>query len=200
MVTNKYYVLTVQDCSDKIEVFETENQVNDFLNNWLKQYGTFDDQDSFWIRNIYYGQELEFEQKAAIRVPSLTMSEEKIVFNVNTHNQIITTSKGFQFEKTTKGWKDLTSNLTWKFIDESEEYTYGEAVKKFGDSLPTKEDFEKAERHGFREVIELKNDWYWSSSLVSYGRLSAWIFGSTNGYVDLSLRDFPYWVRCVERE
>ena len=197
---NKYYVLTVENCSDNKHVFNTETEVNTFLNEWLEKHKTLDDEDSFWVRNIYYGQELEIEQKASIRVLSLN-SEKPIVLNVNTHNEIVTTSKEFQFEKTQIGWKDLTSGLTWKFTDEADQYNYDDAIKQFGNSLPTKEEFEQAESHGFREIIKLKEDrWYWSSSLVSDSRVNAWFFYSSYGGVDGYNRNFPFWVRCVGRE
>ena len=90
---------------------------------------------------------------------------------------LVITSKGFKFKlvKRTKdgkeSWKDLTSGIIW-YDKEDSNYTYEEAITKFGESLPTKEDFETAETHGFREILPNMGYWYWSASLFSgYRRL-----------------------------
>ena len=94
---------------------------------------------------------------------------------------IAITSKGFKFKlvKRTKdgkeSWKDLTSGIIWHNKEDSY-YTHDEAVTKFGDKLPTKEEFEVAESHGFREILPNMDYWYWSASLFSGNRRFAWIF------------------------
>ena len=99
---------------------------------------------------------------------------------------LVITSKGFKFKlvKRTKdgkeSWKDLTSGIIW-YDKEDSNYTYEEAITKFGESLPTKEDFETAETHGFREILPNMDYWYWSASLYSYDRNSSWIFNGISG-------------------
>lgn len=92
---------------------------------------------------------------------------------------VVITSKGFKFEATEisqagQSWKDLETGLIWR-PDEPGQYTHKEAVDHFGDKLPTKQEFELAEKHGFREVCEFKRTSYWSGT---------WDWSSTVGESD----------------
>lgn len=186
----KFYVLTVEESTDKKYEFDNEEQVNSFLNDWYQKHENFDDHDEYWIKHIFKGSEFKIHVSPKICVKDKVIDQATFI-----------TSKGFKFEKTNKGWKDVTSNLIWKFEDEKDLYTYDNALENFRMNLPTKKEFEQAEEHGFREIINLKKDeWYWSSSLVSLSRNGAWIFSSSSGDVVSNLRNFTYWVRCVERE
>ena len=114
---------------------------------------------------------------------------------------VVVTSKGFKFKLISRksgreGWRDLSSKLVW-FSKEDGSYNFDEAISKFGDKLPTKEEFEEAENHGFREVLEYPHDYFWSASVYSNNRNYAWIFGG--GLVAVTSRSSPFAVRCVGR-
>lgn len=111
----------------------------------------------------------------------------------------VTTSTGHVWTAVPTGWHDSTSKLIWKYEDEPGEYTYDDAIVKFGASLPIKEEWEEAESHGVREVLDLEGKWYWSASVNSFTRSDAWYFNSFNGYVNNNSRDYPNSVRCVGR-
>ena len=109
-------------------------------------------------------------QTIDLRLPQYNLREVKT-------GTLVITSQGFKFKlvKRTKdgkeSWKDLTSGIIWHNKEDSY-YTYEEAITKFGESLPTKEDFETAETHGFREILPNMDYWYWSTSLDSADRSS----------------------------
>ena len=111
----------------------------------------------------------------------------------------ITTSKGFTWTAVPTGWLDTTSKLVWRYEDEPGEYTFDDAVSRFGESLPTKEEYEEAEKHGIREVLNLSGWRYWSASVYSLTRSFAWYFYSNYGYVYNLNRNTPNSVRCVGR-
>jgi hypothetical protein len=96
---------------------------------------------------------------------------------------IVITTKGFKFkllkrDKNGKeAWKDLTSGVTW-FDKEDGCFTHYEAVEKFGDSLPTKEEFQLGFDHGIEEVLPNSNECYWSASVISVVRQYAWCASS----------------------
>jgi hypothetical protein len=117
---------------------------------------------------------------------------------------IVTTSKGFSFQLVSRkdkkeSWLDLTSKLTWHDREDLT-YTHYKAVEKFGDNLPTIEEFQVAEKHGFREVCpNMTDSWFWSSSLYPYYTDVAQGFNGSNGGSDYYYRHDDYSVRCVGR-
>lgn len=113
---------------------------------------------------------------------------------------IVITTKGFEFQKCRlDSWKDLTSGLLWHDTKPGK-YTHHEAVEKFGGKLPTIQEFEVAEKHGFREVLpNIQGYWFWSSSLYSYNTDVAMVFSGFSGVSGDGFRDFNGSVRCVGR-
>lgn len=109
------------------------------------------------------------------------------------------TSKGYAWLATNNGWKDLASGLTWKYEDEEGTFVFDEAVAKFGASLPTKKEYEEAEKHGIREVLLFDKQYYWSASVYSNYQSNAWYFYSLNGNVFIITRYNTNSVRCVGR-
>lgn len=100
---------------------------------------------------------------------------------------IVITSKGFEFEliERTQGkekWKDLTSGITWYDVEEGK-YTHYQAVEKFGENLPTKEESQTAEEHGFREVLPNMGRWFWCSSIYPNYTDYAFVFNGYNGVI-----------------
>ena len=95
---------------------------------------------------------------------------------------------------------DLRTGIKWFKATDENKYSYEEAIEKYSNSLPTKEEFEEAEKHGIRVVLEdFDQRWYWSSSVVSYNQAFSWYFYGTNGYVNLNIRNLNYSVRYIER-
>ena len=116
---------------------------------------------------------------------------------------VVITSKGFKFKlmsrKTKKEcWLDCTSKAIWH-DREDKTYTHYEAVRKFGDALPTIEEFKEAETHGFREVLPNMEHWFWSSSLNPNGTGFAQDFYGNGGSSNYYSRDYYKSVRCVGR-
>jgi hypothetical protein len=116
---------------------------------------------------------------------------------------IVTTSKGFSFQLVSRkdkkeSWLDLTSKLTWHDREDLT-YTHYKAVEKFGDNLPTIEEFKLAELHGFREILPNMQYWFWSASLNPYDSDSAQGFNGYDGVSGLAGRGFGWSVRCVGR-
>ena len=114
-------------------------------------------------------------------------------------NKLFTTSTGHEWSITDKTAKGLTSGLVWNLKDEPGRYTYDDALKQFGDKVPTKEEFKIAEEHGCREVLNFSGEWYWSASVCSFYRAYALIFNGANGYVLNYDRYISNAVRCVVR-
>lgn len=115
---------------------------------------------------------------------------------------IVITLKGFKFElvessSAGESWKDLQTGLIW-LPQEDGRYDFHQAIEKFGDRLPTINEFELAELHGFREIVPFKNEWYWSSSVHPNFTDLAFIFNGGNGYVSYGSRNYNVFsVRCV---
>jgi len=96
-----------------------------------------------------------------------------------------------------ESWKDESSGLIWSSKEEGN-YSHDEAVKKFKDRLPSKQEFEIGEEHGIREVLDLSNRWFWSSSGSPYYPAYAYVFFSDNGSFDSFDRSDGYGsVVCV---
>jgi len=112
---------------------------------------------------------------------------------------IVTTSKGFSFQLVSRkdrkdrkdkkeSWLDLTSKLTWHDREDLT-YTHYKAVEKFGDNLPTIEEFKLAELHGFREILPNMQYWFWSASLYPGSSVFAQFFSGYYGGSDVYFRD-----------
>ena len=65
---NKYYILYVKDCSPKEVEFELETQVEEFLNNFIKKYGSLDDKNDNWVDKIFYGKKVEVTSKITLGI------------------------------------------------------------------------------------------------------------------------------------
>lgn len=117
---------------------------------------------------------------------------------------VVITSKGFEFRLMTReqgkeSWLDCTSKVIW-YDREDETYTHYEAIERFKDALPTIEEFQKAEEHGFREVCpNMHSYWFWSSSLDSNVSEYARGFFGSDGDGDSGFRYGGGSVRCVGR-
>ena len=66
--------------------------------------------------------------------------------------------------------------------------------------LPSKEEYEEAEKNGIRKALPNMNYWFWSSSVHRSYSDGAWLFNGGFGltYVDYRNSD-DYSVRCVAR-
>lgn len=130
------------------------------------------------------------------------------------------TSQGFEFVRVEKGWKDKKSGKTW-FDEMSKDINQYDAVTTCNDkgqSLPSgwparlngkngfpnyDSDFVAAEKHGIREVFkDMKDRWFWSSSVRPDGTFIAYGFIGVSGYVGYGNRYFHNSfgsARCVSR-
>jgi hypothetical protein len=113
-------------------------------------------------------------------------------------NTKVITSKGYSFTLTKKDnagnqyWHDNTSGLIWGPVEQGK-FSHHEATAKFGNMLPTKEEFEEAEKHGFREVIpRIKDFWLWSSSVYPYYTDGACVFVGSYGGIVNYYRSYAY--------
>ena len=118
---------------------------------------------------------------------------------------IVISKNGFEFELVYRdpdgkeSWKDLATGIVWH-DREDRKYTHYEAVEKFGVNLPTIEEFEAAEKHGFREVLpNMKEYSFWSASLNPSSMDYARFFNGYGGYGGYCIRGPHYSVRCVGR-
>lgn len=128
----------------------------------------------------------------------MTLEQTKHLLKVRMGYEV-TTSTGHTWIPVSEGWLDTTSKLVWKYEDEEGEYTFDDAVSRFGESLPSKAEWEEAEKHGIREVLDLNDKWLWSSSVYSNSQNLSWYFFGTSGYVNLNGRNLNFRVRCVSR-
>ncbi len=70
--------------------------------------------------------------------------------------------------------------------------------------LPSKEEYEQAEKNGIRKALPNMSYWFWSSSVHRNNSDYAWLFNGYDGFVDYYYRsdgnDYDYYsVRCVAR-
>jgi hypothetical protein len=64
--------------------------------------------------------------------------------------------------------------------------------------LPSKEEYEEAEKNGIRKALPNMNYWFWSSSVLRNSDF-AWQFFGFYGNSDYNLRNMSFSVRCVAR-
>mgnify|MGYP001117395898 CR=1 FL=1 len=96
------------------------------------------------------------------------------------------TSRGTRFQRITEpaeGWRDLGRDGKVWFDQVTNEVSQQEAIALCegiaGQTLPSKEDFRNAERHGFQEVLpDMFQFYYWSSSSVPHQDLA---YGFSSG-------------------
>ena len=104
---------------------------------------------------------------------------------------VVITTKGFEFSRVENGWLDSKTKLTW-FYPEPKKLNQYEAMEKYNSPskrLPTKEEFEDAEKHGFREVLEINSSLFWSSSVNPNRADCAYVFNGSNGDIHYGYRD-----------
>lgn len=126
---------------------------------------------------------------------------------------IVISTKGFEWELMERyssikddleilkeAWKDLTTGIIW-FDREDKTYTHYEAVEKFGNKIPTIEEWEVAEDHGARDILPNMAHWFWSASLSpppSYAYGARGLYGYDGNSYDVN-RDYDGSVRLVGR-
>ncbi len=109
---------------------------------------------------------------------------------------VVITTKGFEFELYLKDgseeiWLDKHSGLKWYPKDE-DTFTRSEALALFSlpeRRLPTVEEFEDAENHGFREVLPGVGNWFWSSSSNYMSKDFAPVFNGVYGEIGYEYYD-----------
>jgi hypothetical protein len=121
----------------------------------------------------------------------------------NSNKVTKTTSSGFEWFEIQPGyWQDQASELIWG--PEIGKHSFTKAQEKSVElndlglkwSVPTKEEWLIAEVHNIREVLDLSNKWFWSSS--PYNGYAPAFWGNF-GEVYSFYRDYLNMVRCVGR-
>ena len=123
--------------------------------------------------------------------------------------------KGFALvTRTKKGkevHKEIKTGLLWgdRLSSTMDHYAAKEACKanleevaKLNERtwrLPSKEEYEEAEKNGIRKALPNMNDVFWSSSVRRSGSNSAWMFAGDSGDADYYLRSSDGSARCVAR-
>jgi hypothetical protein len=100
--------------------------------------------------------------------------------------ELVKTTKGFVWELVSRNegfesWRDNTTKLVWTETDFKG--NHHEASELFPGLLPTKEEFETAELHGIREIMDMNGKWFWSSSVYPFNTYYAYGFSGVNGGV-----------------
>jgi hypothetical protein len=102
--------------------------------------------------------------------------------------ELVKTTKGFIWEVIGAGlWKDQTTGLTWGPIHK-EKLNHYQATEKYRDKLPIREEFEEAEKHGIREVLNMNGYWFWSSSVSPDDTDYAYVFYGNFGDIYYAYR------------
>lgn len=115
---------------------------------------------------------------------------------------VVVTSKDYAFELFNRdngkeAWVDRETGLVW-YAKEELTYTHYQAVEKFGNRLPTIEEFKEAEKHGIMEVMpDFEGYYFWSSSLNPTDSDFARGFGGSGDSSSLGYRGYDDSVRCV---
>jgi len=97
-------------------------------------------------------------------------------------------------------WMDVQTGLVWCDV-EDDTMTHYKAIELFNTDdkrLPTKEEWEEAEKHEIRFVLpNFNNKWFWSSSVHPDYSYYAYIFDGRGG--DFVFDRFNGWVsvRCI---
>jgi hypothetical protein len=105
----------------------------------------------------------------------------------------VRTTKGFVWELVSRkedleSWQDKDTGLTWTETDFSGDHH--KAMERFPDSLPTKKEFEIAELHGIREIMDMNGKWFWSSSGNPNYSYVAFVFYGSFGAVAYVSRSY----------
>lgn len=131
-------------------------------------------------------------------IPDTLFSVPTVPFTINKTVPNIITSKGYGWNINPDGsCEDISTGLTWLPKDPGV-YTYDKAGFKFGNNLPTVEEFKLAEEHGIREVFDdFKDHQFWS--LTERSSSYAWYFSGYNGKVVYVIRNYFGSVRCIRR-
>ena len=132
----------------------------------------------------------QLKEKLKKQHKMLLMAAKKV--KGKTKTIIKTTSKNFKFSVLSEtSVKDFTTGLTWT-LQKDFKGNHLASTKKFGDSLPTKKEFEVAESHGIRDVLDMKNQWFWSSSVNPNNTDFAYFFYGLYGDVHYGGRSSRY--------
>jgi len=120
-----------------------------------------------------------------------------------TINQVCVTSKGAKFKRVARAnfgeaWQDEAGQIWSDRIGSANQYDAIDKCKVIEGRLPSKDDFERGEVNGIREVLpNMKGHWFWSSSVRPSGSDLAYVFNGNNGVIDYFSRNFDFSVRCV---
>lgn len=106
------------------------------------------------------------------------------------------TSNGFRWQvNSNNSCIDLITGITW-LPKEPGIFTYDQAVAKFGNRLPTREQFEMAIEHNITEVFnDFKHAWFWTRT--SHSSSFAYNFASYDKNIYYFLKHYKYSIRTI---
>lgn len=144
-----------------------------------------------------------------LKIANIVLSDDTVVPSLKksplTEVETITTANGSKWyvKRTLNGTitsvTNVNTNLEWLARDDFNTYTYDDALAKYGNKLPTREEFELAEKYQICEVLkDWGNNGFWSSSVVSSIGF-AWYFYADIGFVGSGNRFATIGARCVGR-
>lgn len=91
----------------------------------------------------------------------------------------VKTRNGFIFTKLGQDhWRDETARLDWLPGEKTNINHYD--AEKLG-TLPTKDQFIEAEKHGIREILDMHDKCYWSSTPNRYSADVEYVFSGDDG-------------------
>lgn len=112
-------------------------------------------------------------------------------YHENDSVQMVRTIGSTIWTKVQEGWKDNITGLIW-YPKETRIFTHHEAMNLETETkrLPTKEEFEEAEKHGIRELLEITFGLYWSASIHPIYSTNAYGLDGNRGGISYYFRAF----------
>lgn len=110
------------------------------------------------------------------------------------------------WKETETGWIDELTGLEWEkeFKVNLNQYEAETWAKEKGKRLPTRAEFIEAEKHGIRELPDMKwkRHWFWSSTVLPVLPAGAFVFDGDSGSADGHFRSYSSsygGARCVSQ-
>ena len=169
-----------------------------------------------WLENFFIPNALAAQSSIDARIKdcsafsdSTKKSSKNVEWNLVSRRRDAETGKYYEV------WKDSKSGLIWgdtldnrythyKAVDACSSSDGKRASAKITDksfALPSKDEYVDAEKNGIRGILpNMKDRWFWSSSVLPQGSGYAFYFYGNDGYVYFDYRDNDNdSVRCVSR-
>lgn len=164
-----------------------------------------------------YSEEIVEIYKTTSKLPVQLKSDDEAIKHIRTMNYLktkitfklrepIKTQVPSTSQSRSQIYQDPKSRLFWS--DNLGKMNHEDAIKACLNlkvenkswRLPTKEEFEEAEKNKIRESLDFSKKYWWSSSVRGSDSIGVWLFNGDNGDFDSDYRDYGnYPARCVAR-